>query len=333
MTFLDAPVMSTRVEEADWIRDRLSPWSQHVATSVIPNGFEAYARILHPAQVPSEGRDLVRWSDVSQWSEVPMSRSVQWHEIALPRFPRTTRAPWWGQGPAEGDPYRDDLLSLVDVLTPLTDAAERCFFCLWNGHFQTNAVAYGSGTTSVALPRPDSPPRLVELPNRSYGLFEGALTGVTSIDIAHRRNGQPPNLWWPSDRSWIVVSEIDLPWTYVGGSTALIERVLADARLESLAVEPGDSYALVFTGWLGELVDNACNELLENDSATLELSLGTVQMSWRRLGARRKGTLVTSSIGPNGTSSTETPLRTGDAAHRRLVTYLRVRGGVLGLIR
>ena len=333
MTPSDAPVLSTRVEEVDWIRDRLRPWSEHVATSVIPDGFEAYARILHPAQVPSEGRDLVRWKDVSQWSDVPMSRNVQWHEIALPRLPRTVRPPWWGQGPAEGDPYRDDLLSLVDVLTPRTDAPQRSYFCVWDGHFQTNAVRYGSGMPSVAVPRPDPPPRLVELPNRSYGLFEGALNGVTSIDIAHRRSSQPPNLWWPNDRSWIVASEIDLPWTYVGGSKALIESVLADPNLESETVEPGDSYALVVTGWLGELVDNATIELLESDSATLELSLGTVQMSWRRLGSRRKGTLVTSSVGPNGTSSTETPFRTRDAAHRRLVTYLRVRGAVLGLIR
>jgi hypothetical protein len=333
MTPSHAPEMSTRVEEADWIRDRLRPWTAHVATSVIPDGFEAYARILHPAQTPSEGRDLVRWKDVSQWSDVPMSRSVQWHEIALPRFVRTVRPPWWGQGPAEGDPFRDDLLSLVDVLTPLTAAPQRIFFCVWDGHFQSNAVRYGSGFPSVALPRPDPPPRLVELPIRSYGLFEGALNGVTSIDIAHRRIGQPPNLWWPSDRSWIVASEIDLPWTYVGGSKVLIDRVLANPKLESLNVEPDDSYEVVVSGWLGELVDQATNELMESDSAMLKLSLGTVQMSWHRVGTHKRGTLITSSVGPNGTSSTETPLRTRDAVHRRLVTYLRVRGAVLGIIR
>jgi hypothetical protein len=329
----DAPITSTRVEEADWIRNRLAPWSENVATSIIPVGFEAYARILHPAQLPLDGRDLVRWSDVSRWSGEPISRTVQWHEIALPRVARTDRPPWWGQGPRDGEPYREDLLTLVNVLTPLTVSPERCFFCVWNGYFQSNAARYGSETPSVQLPRPDPPPRLVELPNRSYGLFEGALAGAVSIAIAHRRVGQPPNLWWPSDRSWIVASEIDLPWTYVGGSRTLIDRVLADPRLESLAVEPDDSYVLTVSGWLGELVDHATNELLETDAATLVLSLGTVQMSWRRLGLRRKGTLLISTEGPNGTSSSETPLRTDDVAHRRLVTYLRVRGGVLALVR
>jgi hypothetical protein len=327
-----APTMSTHVEEADWIRDRLAAWSENVATSIIPGGFEAYARILHPAQLPSDGRDLVRWSDVSRWSGEPISRSVQWHEIALPRVARADRPPWWGQGPREGEPYLEDLLTLVDVLTPFTEAPDRCFFCVWNGFFQSNAVRFGSDTPSVQLPRPDPPPRLVELPNRSYGLFEGTLASVTSIDIAHRRVGQPPNLWWPGDRSWIVASEIDLPWTYVGGSKGLIDRVLADPRMESLAVEPDDSYALTLSGWLGELVDKATNDLLEMDAASLVLSLGAVQMSWSRLGLRRKGTLHISTEGPNGTSSSETPLRTDDVVHRRLVTYLRVRGGVLALV-
>ncbi len=324
--------MSTRVEEADWIGDRLEPWSEHVATTMIPNGFEAYARILHPAQEPSEGRDLVRWNDVSRWSEVPMTRNVQWHEIALPRSARTSRPPWRGQGPAEGYPFRDDLLALVDVLAPLTKTPDSCLFCVWNGYFRSNAVQYGSDTPSVVLPRPDAPPRLVELPNRSYGLFEGALSGVTSIDVPFRRNGQPPNLWWPSDRTWIVASGIDLQWTYVGGSKALIDMVLAEARLESLRVEPGDSYLLNLSGWLAKLVDNATNEVLENESATLELSLGTVQMSWRRLGLRSKGTFLTTTLGPNGTSSSETPLRTRDADYRRLVIYGNVRSAVLGLI-
>jgi hypothetical protein len=172
----------------------------------------------------------------------------------------------------------------------------------------------------------------VELPNRSYGLFEGALAGVTSIDVAHRRIGQPPNLWWPSDRSWIVASEIDLPWTYVGGSTALIERILAEPRLESLGAEPDDSCVPIFSGWLGELIENATNELLDNDSASLALSLGTVELSWRRMGLRRKGVLLTSTVGPNGTSTSEQPIRSDDMAYRRLVIYSQIRRGVLGLI-
>jgi hypothetical protein len=44
---------------------------------------------------------------------------------------------------------------------------------------------------------------------------------------------QSPNLWWPADRSWCIASEIDLPWTYVGGSEELITAVLDAAELEA----------------------------------------------------------------------------------------------------
>jgi hypothetical protein len=49
--------------------------------------------------------------------------------------------------------------------------------------------------------------------------------------VGHRDG---PNLWWPDDRSWCVASEIDFPYTYVGGSQELIEEILADPSLEAL---------------------------------------------------------------------------------------------------
>jgi hypothetical protein len=51
---------------------------------------------------------------------------------------------------------------------------------------------------------------------------------------------QSPSLWWPDDRAWCVASEIDFCSTYVGGSPALIERVLGDDRLEAIPVRLED---------------------------------------------------------------------------------------------
>jgi len=45
---------------------------------------------------------------------------------------------------------------------------------------------------------------------------------------------QSPNLWWPDDRAWFVATDIDYAWTYIGGSTELIDQLLADDRLEVL---------------------------------------------------------------------------------------------------
>jgi len=44
---VDAPpglTWSDAVREADWIAERLSPPDTHLVSSIVPNGFEAYAR-------------------------------------------------------------------------------------------------------------------------------------------------------------------------------------------------------------------------------------------------------------------------------------------------
>lgn len=51
---------------------------------------------------------------------------------------------------------------------------------------------------------------------------------------------QSPNLFWPADLAWCVATEIDLPYTYVGGSAALVEDVLAHPALEAWPAEPSD---------------------------------------------------------------------------------------------
>ena len=43
-------------------------------------------------------------------------------------------------------------------------------------------------------------------------------------------------MWWPADRAWFVATEIDSFSTYVGGSQAAIDAVLASPNLEAIAV-------------------------------------------------------------------------------------------------
>jgi hypothetical protein len=49
-----------------------------------------------------------------------------------------------------------------------------------------------------------------------------------------------PNIWWPDDRAWCVASEIDLPYTYVGGSKELIEEIVEHPALEALPCDIRD---------------------------------------------------------------------------------------------
>jgi hypothetical protein len=68
---------------------------------------------------------------------------------------------------------------------------------------------------------------------RSYLLFTGSVADAVGWEDG-------PNIWWPEDRAWCVASEIDHPYSYVGGSEKLIEEVLADPELEALAARPED---------------------------------------------------------------------------------------------
>jgi hypothetical protein len=74
----------------------------------------------------------------------------------------------------------------------------------------------------------------VRLPYRNYLLFKGSVADAQDWDDG-------PNLWWPDDQVWCVASEIDFPYTYVGGSKALIDDILRHPDLEALpaTVEDG----------------------------------------------------------------------------------------------
>jgi hypothetical protein len=60
-------------------------------------------------------------------------------------------------------------------------------------------------------------------------------------DLEPRRD--VPNLIWPADRSWFVVSEVDFDSTLVGGSAELIKAIVESPALEAWQVEPTDSLA------------------------------------------------------------------------------------------
>ena len=62
------PRWSDDVGQAGWIAERLTPREdEYPVTIVVPAGFEAYARVLHPAQTPDNGNRLVRWAEVAAW--------------------------------------------------------------------------------------------------------------------------------------------------------------------------------------------------------------------------------------------------------------------------
>ena len=250
----------------EWLRERLEPPESFVASSWIPSGFEAYARILHPVQ---EGVDkpLIRWADVARWSGVALVPTIQWYEAALPEDAPDADPPWTSQGPREGSLSHEDTIELAFVLSRHTSGL--CFFGVWEGYGGVTV----QGSDVKALPRRVEETPTFELPWRSYELYEGPVAGAMCFRTP---DFQSPNLWWPQDQSWCVASEIDLPWTYVAASRELIDELLTASRLEVLEISPNDPIRGELPTWLDRRIGAAVDEVIDAGSATLVFALGTV---------------------------------------------------------
>ena len=281
------PRWSTDTGQAGWIAERLSSFGSNRADSVVPGGFDAYARVLHPVREPAEDDALVRWAAVGRWSGLPLDSATQFHAIALPANSPGQPPPWSGQGPAVGNLYLPDAEVIAGLARRWTSTPDRCWFCVWDGYGWGNAVRFTSGggepvrftsdggePVRVTDPVPSAirdGPR-VRLPQRDYLLYTGSVDAVGALEQV-----QTPNLWWPDDRTWCVATEIDLAWTYVAGPAGLIAALLADERIEALPASPSDPVFFKASAWVAAWADAAAAELVSAGETAIETPLGTVR--------------------------------------------------------
>lgn len=243
---------------AEWIVRSIHPFAQDVG-AIVPEGFEAYSRVFHPA---GRYRDLPSYRSVT-WAEIARANGKEVHaemqfEFLVPsecfdhaKNCRSTQAGLWDAPPTEGELDGDLAGELSRLLSRHTSSPSLCYFAYWNGW----------GDSTLAMPPPttaDERNRQIEIlrsyetgdvfrgtprgmrdeaatfsiPGRDFFLFEGdlaeATTGWSSDD------DQCASMWWPADRSWCVATEIDFDSTYVGGSKDCTDALLDDASLEAL---------------------------------------------------------------------------------------------------
>lgn len=205
------------VSQARWFSERDEPWVQ--LCSIGPTGFERYARLFHPARPGADVTDPHHLEDL------------------------------------EGHLETDVLHLLLGVLGRHTSTPHDCFFGLWDGFGDIHgspSVAWLVSDRRAAREAPPAippafPPEVlsgprVSIPARDYLLFRGPLDQAGEWGAADLRPGQPgpinsPNLMWPADRAWFVTTEIDLPWTGVGGSAELIRDLKSEKALDMEEVE------------------------------------------------------------------------------------------------
>ena len=246
------------VSTGAWITPRLGCFGQ--VASVVPRGFGAYARVLHPVR---DGADQPStWEQVCEVTDRSAHALMQWQSISTPRVqdgsgcPPSAGRAWEGEEPEIGSLEDAALEVLCQVLAGHSAPDTACWFALWEGW------GWIPGVPSVASFWPEGHrdqviapafdqqvlhgPRLRH-PGRDYLLFTGPLAAVTSTARWSEPDwalSQSPNLFWPTDRSWCVATEIDFDSTLVAGSPALIHAVLAAPGLEAWPVESCDAVGI-----------------------------------------------------------------------------------------
>lgn len=84
---------------------------------------------------------------------------------------------------------------------------------------------------------------MVRIPNRDYRLFGGALADWADWgpDAQFSPRGAPdadPAFIWPADRTWCVANDVDPDFAVIGGPAEAIELLIADPRIDAVAVAP-----------------------------------------------------------------------------------------------
>ncbi|MFI8351381.1 hypothetical protein [Streptomyces sp. NPDC085596] len=219
-------IQTTDLAPARWLTDRFRgrDHSCTVAGVVVP-GFGAYVRVLHPAWLEERP---VPWREVAAAHGRTMAPGAGWHElIGMDREYQNASEYGlpgvWDEHPAEGPTPPGVAEALIPVLARHTRTAGQCWFGLWDGYGRWDFSRFPT----------------FETPYRDEVLLAGPLFDAVS-PVTLDEFAELPDLWWPEDRAWCLGGDVDLVSTYVGGTPALIEELLAAEELETQRVEPGD---------------------------------------------------------------------------------------------
>lgn len=231
-----------------WIREESTGVGGSV-TGAVPDRYDAYVRILHPASLEGES---VTWAQVADELGRTVHPLAQWDAIVGASRYRNESPDWPGSEPETGSLEKPLLGQLLESIAEHTKTPESTFFGVWRGmSWGTVFAAAARGAKplpkkpwrstddlSFAFPPEQTNRPHLDLPKREYVVLEGSLDAGTLVE--DWLSPSSPNLIWPEDRAWFVASEIDFDSTLVGGSGRMARQVIRDERFEAFPVGPDD---------------------------------------------------------------------------------------------
>lgn len=221
--------VETDVTTGVWLSSGRRRGTPGTVGALVPAIFEAYARVLHPA-VRYVGDDDVEvsWAEVAAHNGTVAHPLVQWVPLtgSWEYQASDSQPPVWDDAPSTGHLPVAVAARLAAVLGRHTAAPGDCRFGRWAG--------FGFDAATV-----ERLPQLLLRGGQDMVVVRGAVEDAVR-NLAPEPNEQSANLWWPDDRAWCVVTDIDLMSTYVGGSAACIAELLTTPGLEAAPASPED---------------------------------------------------------------------------------------------
>lgn len=177
-----------------------------------------------------EGFELLRDTAPADWAIDRLDRAIRTREWKVSsRIPEGFEAYARIDHPdREGSLPDEQFGALAGLLAPFTTSSGSSYVGIWEG--------WGVMDTGTRVPK-------VHLGGgfggayRSYVLFHGPVEPTPRLKVSPPWY-QSPNMWWPEDRAWFLATEIDDPFTFVGGTRACIEKILADPRFDARPTRP-----------------------------------------------------------------------------------------------
>jgi hypothetical protein len=207
----------------------------------MPDGFEAYVRVFHPF----EGS----YGYTRRWSEVGAEEGIQvGPDTEALEFDYLLEN--GGPFPEEGAIPAHICTTLVESLSAQTRSPDACRFAVWSGcGLLDRPIVPSSAPPSwwerqrERREREKESAALAAVPQlephrgtgRGYFLFRGPIAAACSLEPIENWSVSP-SFWWPEDRAWTVVTEIDGHSTYVGGTRRASDVLLASPELETIEV-------------------------------------------------------------------------------------------------
>lgn len=229
------------------------------------------------SETPAMEDELVSWATVAAVHGKRVERYSHGAEL-VPPVGIDPSKPWvdaqgWRYGETEeGFLDAHTLARVAVILSRHTSTPANGVAALWEGWGSGNSVRYSSskarnvlntirrlsaGVRAKAHPAQSlAPPGRLELPGRTHRLYSAGITEFTDPEWPSRApwadaegDAHSPNILWPADRAWVLVTEVDYDSTIVGGSRALMGALLASPGVEALEVgEDIEEYLLMAPG-------------------------------------------------------------------------------------